>query len=126
MLKIETSKSAGLIELTVDGAIHKPDYEAAVAAIDELLKTHDKLNVIEVVHKIGWVDADVWWKDLTFHLTHRNFIHRAAVVSDSGWIGPVTRFLAPLYPAEIRTFGMDQLEQARKWAKLGNVARAAV
>lgn len=125
MLKIHTNKSAGLIELTVDGPIHKVEYEAAVAAIDALLKTHDKLNVVEVVRHIGWIDFDVWWKDLVFHLTHLNFIHRAAVVSDSGWIGPLTRFLAPLYPAEIRTFGLDQLEEARRWAKVGNVARAA-
>ena len=125
MLKIETSPSAGLSELTVDGAIHKADYGTAVAEIGELPKTHDKLNVIEVVHKFGWMDAEVWWKDLIFHLTHRNFIHRAAVVSDKGWVGPVTRMFAPLYPAAIRTFRLEELDEARRWAKLGDVGRAA-
>jgi SpoIIAA-like len=125
MLKIETDAKAGYLELTVDGVIHKADYEAAVAAVDELLKTHEQLNVVEVVRDIGWVEPQVWWKDLLFHLAHRNFIHRAAVVSDSGWVGPVTRLFAPFYPAAIRTFGLDQLEYARTWAKIGDHAKSA-
>lgn len=125
MLKIETDAAVGLAELTVEGPVNRADYEQVVATIDDLLKQHDKLNVIEVVREMGWVDFDVWWKDLVFHLTHRNWLHRVAVVSDKGWVGPMTRFFAPLYPAEIRTFALDQLDEARQWARLGNVARAA-
>lgn len=125
MLKVESDAKAGYLELTVDGVVHKDEYQQAVDAVDELLKTHEQLNVVEVVRDIGWIDAEVWWKDLLFHLSHRNFIHRAAVVSDNGWIGPMTRMLAPFYPAAIRTFGFDQLEYARTWAKVGDLHRAA-
>lgn len=125
MLKVDSDAKAGYLELTVDGVIHKADFEAAVAAVDELLKTHEQLNVVEVVRDIGWIEPQVWWKDLLFHLAHRNFIHRAAVVSDSGWVGPVTRMFAPFYPAAIRTFGLDQLEYARTWARVGDVGKAA-
>jgi hypothetical protein len=125
MLKVDSDAKAGYLELTVDGVIHKADYEAAVAAVDELLKTHEQLNVVEVVRDIGWIEPQIWWKDLLFHLSHRNFIHRAAVVSDSGWIGPVTRLFAPFYPVAIRTFGLDQLEYARTWARVGDVGKAA-
>lgn len=125
MLKVEKDLKAGYLELTVDGVVHKDEYQAAVAAVDELLENHEQLNVVEVVRDIGCVEAEVWWKDLLFHLSHRNFVHRVAVVSDSGWIGPVTRMFAPFYPAAIRTFGLDQLEYARTWARVGDVARAA-
>lgn len=125
MLKVETDVPAGYLELTVDGAIDKDDFQAAVDAVDQLLQRHAQLNVVEVVRNIGWIEPEVWWKDLLFHLAHRNFIHRAAVVSDSGWVGPVTRMFAPFYPAAIRTFGLDQLEYARTWAKSGDVSRAA-
>lgn len=125
MLKVDKDANAGYLELTVDGVIHKADYEAAVAAVDELLKAHEQLNIVEVVRDIGWVEPQVWWKDLLFHLAHRNFIHRAAVVSDSGWVGPVTRLFAPFYPAAIRTFGLDQLDYARTWAKIGDHAKSA-
>ncbi|MFM2022069.1 MAG: hypothetical protein RJB02_1777 [Pseudomonadota bacterium] len=125
MLKVETDVPAGYLELTVDGAVDKEDYQAAVDAVDLLLQSHAQLNVVEVVRNIGWIEPEVWWKDLLFHLAHRNFIHRAAVVSDSGWVGPVTRIFAPFYPAAIRTFGLDQLEHARQWAKVGDVNKAA-
>jgi len=125
MLKVETDLPAGYLELTVDGAVDKEDYQAAVDAVDLLLQSHAQLNVVEVVRNIGWIEPEVWWKDLLFHLAHRNFIHRAAVVSDSGWVGPVTRIFAPFYPAAIRTFGLDQLEHARQWAKVGDVNKAA-
>ena len=125
MLKVEKDVTAGYLELTVDGVVHRDEYQQAVDAVDELLKTHEQLNVVEVVRDIGWVEPQVWWKDLLFHLSHRNFIHRAAVVSDSGWVGPVTRMFAPFYPAAIRTFGLDQLEYARTWAKIGDHAKSA-
>ena len=124
MLKVETDVPAGYLELTVDGAVDKEDYQAAVDAVDLLLQSHAQLNVVEVVRNIGWIEPEVWWKDLLFHLAHRNFIHRAAVVSNSGWVGPVTRIFAPFYPAAIRTFGLDQLEHARQWAKVGDVNKA--
>ncbi|MDE2410856.1 MAG: STAS/SEC14 domain-containing protein [Sphingomonadales bacterium] len=125
MLKIETDEAARLLVLTVDGEIHRADYETTVDTVDDMLTRHDKLNVIEIVRAIGWVDFDVWWRDLVFHLTHRNWLDRVAVVSDAGWVGPVTRFFAPLYPAEIRTFSLDDLEEAKQWAKVGDVSRSA-
>lgn len=125
MLKIEADKSAGYAELTVDGGIDAAEYEAVISTIDDLLKTHDKLNVVGVVRDLGWVDMGVWPKDLVFHLTHRHWLDRFAMVSDSDWIGPLIHFFAPLYPAEIRTFELAQLDHAHDWARVGNVNRAA-
>ena len=125
MLKVEADATVGFLELTVDGAISREEYEAVVSAVDELLITHEKLNVVEVVKKLGWIEPEVWWKDILFHLSHRTFLHRVAVVSDRGWVGPLTRFFAPLYPVAIRTFGEADLAEARRWAKVGDVTRAA-
>jgi hypothetical protein len=119
MLGVETYEAKGFLELTVDGRVSKEDYQAAIDAVDELLKSHEKLNVLEIVLDIGWVEPEVWWKDIVFHLHHRNFLNRVAIVSDSGWVGPVTRLFAPLYPAAIRTFTTGEIEVARAWARDG-------
>lgn len=120
MLKVEADGDAGFIELTVDGRIDKADYERAIEAIDTLLETHKKLDIVEVVLDIGFIEPQVWWKDLVFHLSHHNFLRRVAVVSDSGWIGPLTRLFAPLYPGAIRTFTVGEIFEARRWAKEGD------
>lgn len=117
MLTVQTDAEAGYIELTVDGRIDQQHYQQAVDAIDALLKTHKKIDVVEIVRDLGWIEPEVWWKDLVFHLTHGNFMRHAAVVSDNGLIGPLTRMFAPLYPTAIRTFRLDELEAARSWAK---------
>jgi SpoIIAA-like len=126
MLGVAMNVDQGYLELTVDGPIDKADYEAAVRAVDTLLAHHDQIDVVEVVGHIGWIEAQVWWKDIIFHLHHRNFLRRVAVVSDRGWVGPVTRLFAPLYPCAIRNFGMGEIEEARRWAIEGDTAQERV
>ncbi len=125
MLDIERDDRAGFLEITVNGRIDRDHFEQAIEAIDEMVQSHDKLNIVEVVHDIGWIEPQLWWKDLLFGFTHLNAFNRIAVVSDSGWIGPLTRFFSPLYPMAIRTFGEDELEEARRWAREGDDAAEA-
>ena len=117
MLTVQADEAAGYLELTVDGRIGRAEFQQAVDAVDMLLKTHKKIDVVEVVKSFGWIEPEVWWKDMVFHLSHGAFMRHAAVVSDAGWVGPLTRMLAPLYPAAIRSFGLNQLEEAREWAR---------
>lgn len=124
MLRVESDEVAGYLELTVDGRIGREDFDQAVKAVDALLQCHDKIDVVEIVLDIGWVEPQVWWKDLLFHLSHRSFVRHAAVVSDSGWVGPLTRLLAGVYPAAIRTFTTGEIEEARRWAREGHRADA--
>ena len=120
MHKVEADREAGYLEMTVDGRIEKADYEAAVEAVDMLLETHKKIDVMEIVLDMGMVMPEVWWKDIIFHLSHHHFLRRVSVVSDSGWVGPLTRLFAPLYPAEIRTYSVGEIEEARRWTKFGD------
>lgn len=117
MLSFTADPRHGFLEITVDGRIDKAHYQQVVDAVDGLLKTHKQINVVEIVRDLGWVEPEVWWKDMVFHMTHRDFVHRVAVVSDSGWVGPVTRMFAPFYPAAVRVFAESELQAARRWAK---------
>lgn len=125
MLDIAMDLDAAYLELTVDGEIGDIDYQRAVDAVNLLLERHKKIDVVEVVKDIGWVDPSVWFKDLAFHLTHHNFMRRVAIVSDKGWIGPLANLVAPLYPATIRNFRLSEIETARRWARAADPATAA-
>ncbi|WP_156255987.1 SpoIIAA family protein [Sandarakinorhabdus oryzae] len=122
MLSMTCDDEAGFMEVVVDGAITRTDYEAVVTAVDQLLTRHSKLDFVEVVRRLGPMPPEVWWRDLVFHLHHRDFLRRAAIVSDSGWVGPLIRLLAPLYPAELRYFPESALDDARRWAQGGTDA----
>jgi hypothetical protein len=117
MLSMTTDDEAGFIEVVVDGAITRADYEAVVTAVDQMLTRHPHIDFVEVVRDVGPIAPAVWWRDLVFHLQHRDFLRRAAVVSDSGWVGPLVRLFAPFYPAELRCFPERRLDEARRWAR---------
>ena len=119
MLDIMIDESVGYIELTVDGAVDKAGYEAAVAAIEALLKTHKKINAVEVVRSFVGMEPSLWWRDLNYSFTRLDSFGRCAVVTDNGWIGPMARFFAAFLSVEVRTFEMKDLEAARTWAKGG-------
>lgn len=117
MLDIAMDQEAGYLELTIDGPIETQDYRQAVDAVDLLMTRHKKIAVVEVIRTLGWVDPSIWWKDLAFHLTHHGFMRRAAIVSDHGWVGPLTNLVAPFYATEIRTFSLADLQTARDWVR---------
>lgn len=116
MLRCTSDMDQALLEVTLDGGMTTEEYEKVVAAVDALLTRHDKINVIGIVHDFGWVEPEVWWKDLQFHLGHRHVFRRAAIVTDRPWIGSLTRLVAPMYSYDVRTFDEADIAAARAWA----------
>lgn len=117
MLTFETDAEAGVIEFTVDGHIDKAEFEAVVKALEAQIERHGTVNVVEVIRDFSGMDPSLWWQDMTWGLTHLSKFARAAVVTDSGWIGPMVRGVSALMPAQIRVFPMRDLEAARAWAR---------
>lgn len=117
MLQIATDAAAGVIEITVDGDIARADFEAAVQAIEALAAKHERVNAVEVIHRIGKMSPGLWWRDLNYSVSHLDKFGRCAVVTDKGWIGPLARFFAAFTHLEIRTFPLAELEAARAWVR---------
>ena len=126
MLNCDTDPATGVIEITVDGAITRADYETVVAALEAELAKGDKVRVIEIIRAIGHIDAALWWQDVRWAFGHMNKFGRCAVVTDKGWVGSITRAVAALMPSEIRVFSLAGLDEARAWVREddGNVGRA--
>jgi len=119
MLSYTVDDDAGVIDLIVDGAITRADYEALIPALDAQIAEHGKLRVIETVRQLGPIDASLWWEDLKWVVRHRNAIGRAAVVTDHGWIGPITRAAGALFSGEMRVFPTAKEDEARAWVREG-------
>ena len=116
MLGIEVAND-GLVELVVDGAISREDFDHVVSTLEAGFAKHGKLNVVEVVRRFGGIAPQLWWRDVKWSFGHLDRFGRCAIVTDSGWMGPVARALGAMLPIELRTFGMDGLDEARAWAR---------
>jgi len=59
MISVSSDAAAGVLEITVDGAIDRDDYEKVVTAVDSLLETHKQIDVIEIVRELGWLPPQI-------------------------------------------------------------------
>jgi len=108
-----------VVALRVSGIVTSPDYrDMLVPLVDEKLKTHDRLKFLVVVDDdfISYSPEGAW-DDARFGFNHWADFSRIAVVTDIGWIRTATRLFAPLMPAELHIFALDELEDAKRWIR---------
>ncbi|QIG78986.1 SpoIIAA family protein [Stakelama tenebrarum] len=117
LLTFDKDATAGVIEFTVDGEIGAGEYDAVIAALEEQIARHGRVSVVEVIRSFTGMAPSLWWKDVTWGFSHLDCFARAAVVTDRGWIGPVSRAVGALMPAEIRAFQLEEINAAREWVR---------
>ena len=54
-------------------------------------------------------------KAIRFDKKHLNNFSRCAVVTDKGWIGPITRLASSIFDVEIKVFMKKNKEEALNW-----------
>lgn len=119
MMSCETDPVTGVVDIVVDGALTRADYDAVVAALDAAIAAHGKLRVVETIKSIGHIDPSIWWQDIRWAFTNFGKIGRCAVVTDYGWVGSITRAIAAVMPSEIRVFPLAEGASARAWVSEG-------
>jgi hypothetical protein len=108
-----------VVALRVRGIVTSQDYrDMLVPLVDAKLEEHDRLKFLVVVDDdfISY-SPEAAWDDARFGFSHWADFSRIAVVTDIGWIRTATRLFAPLMPAELHIFALDELEDAKSWIK---------
>ena len=108
-----------VVALKVSGIVTSQDYrDMLVPLVEAKLKNHDKLKFLVVVDDdfISY-SPEATWDDARFGFSHWADFGRIAVVTDIGWIRTATRLFAPLMPAELHIFALDEVEDAKSWIK---------
>ncbi|MBR0553464.1 STAS/SEC14 domain-containing protein [Stakelama marina] len=117
MIDFVTDSQAGVIEFTVDGRISREQYDAVAAEIESQIAQHGKVNIVEIIRDFEGMEPSLWWRDIRWGFDHLSQLSRTAVVTDSGWIGPVSKAVGALMPVDIRVFPMRDLDAARLWVR---------
>ena len=102
-------------EIRVGGKIMAEDYDRAVTPLQDFIDRHGTVKLLEIVDSFGGYDPTVIWEGIKFDFRNVRHISHVAVVSDIGWIGPVSKAAGALLPTKLRTFAMSELAQARAW-----------
>lgn len=106
-------------ELRVQGTFTKEDYARAVDPLKAFIDRHGSVKLIEIVESFHGVDPAVLWPGIKFDWHNIQHISHVAVVTDIGWIGPMSKPAGKLISSDVRLFALDELDEARDW--IGNV-----
>ena len=89
-------------------------HDAGITGHDnpELLVTLARNTHIE--HFTG-IEPKALWTDITLGVSVARKVTRAAVVADAGWIRASMHLARLFTKAEVKTFHVNELEQARVW-----------
>lgn len=113
-LSIEAPK---LAVIRTDGEVSEEDYERVVPRLEELISEHGKIRLLLDVTQFKGATAGALWEDLKFDAEHLSDFEKVAVVGDESWEDAVAELASPLTDAKVKTFGPDEEDKARTWAR---------
>ena len=99
MLTLEHVPGTDIIELTIDGAFTRADFD----------------RVVEIIRGIGTIEPSALWADLKWEPRHIRCFSRVAVVADKRWVSWMVGALGVFLPMKLRCFHHDELDEARAW-----------
>ena len=116
-VQLQLDDTTHTIELTLTGTLTSDDYHAFVPSTEAFIQKHGKANMVFVMHDFtGWTPG-ASWEDLKFDMHHYADFERLAMVGEKKWEKLMTPLIKPFTKATVRYFDMDQIDQARHWAK---------
>lgn len=116
MMTFETDDATGIMIFTVDGAVTRAEYDAAIPAMEAAIAKHGKLNGVAVVRSFSGMEMGAWWKDIQWGVGHLTRIGRVALVTDIGWLETTAKVSAPFHPGELKLFAPGEVDAAKAWA----------
>lgn len=115
-LSYTENPKAKTIEIHVDGEVQRDEFDTVIADMDRFIQNNGTVKLLESIatFKVG-MDMHMIWEGMKFDLKNIRHISHCAVVSDIGWISPMSKAAAAFMSTKLRTFKMDELEDARAW-----------
>jgi hypothetical protein len=120
MIEVLPDMPQGVTGIRVSGRVGGKELRKFKPVMEELSKSGD-IRIVEVIASDyegfgpgGFVEDLKLGFGALFQ--HHSAFKRIAVVSDKAWVAHTLHALAWMIPGELALFGLDELEQAKKWA----------
>jgi hypothetical protein len=114
-IQVEETDRAKIVTLKINQSLDKEDYESFVPLIETQMRARMPIRVLIELHAFkGWT-AGALWEETKFAAKHFSDLERIAVVGESRWEKGIKLFVRPFTAAKVRFFGMEALDQARRW-----------
>ena len=105
--------------LLASGKMSKEDYRDVVEPILAEGVAAGELRLVCVLTDFDGLEPGAWVEDMKTGLRawvrDHSAWERFAFVTDIDWVAKATRMFAWIAPGEMRTFGLDELDEAKSW-----------
>ena len=115
MIELHEVPGTNVLELTIDGGISGPEFDAMLARFEAAIVQHGKIRVLEIVRSLGGIPPSKLWEDIKFGFKHMRDVERAAIVADPKWIEIFANLINPFFSADIHYFNTAEIDKAREW-----------
>ena len=115
MLRCYLHDPEDVIELHLDGAVTREEYEEVRAKTEAFIEKRGRVRLLEVFYDFGPVDPAVIWEDTAFAIRHWNDFSRIAVVAERRWLAILLAGLQKVFVGETKGFTFDECDEAWAW-----------
>lgn len=103
------------VELMVSGKITQEDFDQISGQLDEFIQTCGTVKLLEVVTDFTGFEVSMLWDGMKYDIKNLKHISHCAVVTDIGWISPLSKAAGAFVSTKLRTFDAGQIDDARAW-----------
>lgn len=107
-----------IAELVIDGKVTHEEFNNIAIQLEGFIEKQGDIKLLEEIRTLKGFDASMVWEGIKFdikNLKHIRHISHCAVVSDIGWLSPISKAAGAFISCKIRTFTLDQINEARAW-----------
>ena len=117
MIEILESFPDDVVAFCAKGRVTRRDYDHVLAPkVREAFSRHKAVRCYyELGAAFSGMEAGAAWEDFKVAFGHYFGWTRVAVVTDTKWIRRAMTAFQFLVPGEMRVFGTQQVDKARKW-----------
>jgi hypothetical protein len=124
MLKLIDGLPGNVIGFEAVGKVEADDYKTVLdPAIDAAVAAHGSVRLLYVLGaQYDGFTAGAMWQDSRLGLTDREHFERVALVSDHEHLVNTIGHFGWMFPGELRTYALAQLDEAKAWVAVGGTA----
>lgn len=118
-VEMSLDRDRKLAELRVDGRVSRADFDRIAPEFEAFVEECGQIRLLEVIETLGGFDPSLLWDGMKLDLKVIPHISHCAVVSDIGWLSPLSKAAGALISTRLRTFALSEEEAARAWLAEG-------
>jgi hypothetical protein len=110
---------AGTIGFRANGKLTRDDYRNVLEPVLREAAESGEIRMLFALTDFEGLEPAAWSDDIKTGLGlgfgHHSAWKRSAIVTNVGWVAKAYQMFTWITPGEVRIYGLDQLEEAKKW-----------